>query len=361
MKTYFLQTQICLLLTLSIFVTSCNGQLKTNLLTDSSRTKQIIVERLLKIPKPRNVYQDATIDCGIQDKAGNIWFGSNGEGLYRYDGKTFTNFTTKDGLDNNIVYSILEDKTGDIWVGTKTGLNRYNGKTFTRITIILNYSLSFYPIQSHSNDPPLQNGVWCMMQDKSGKIWFGTDAGVYCYNKTYFSRFLDNQSIVNKDSLQLKAIFSILEDKTGSIWFGACIDEGISRFDGQSLINIVPQKAVGRVNRIVEDKNKNLWFSTSFNGVCRYDGKTFTKNIFKEKQGNQGNVLEDKAGNIWFDKTGGLGSYDGKTLKNFIENDELPNKNVFPILEDKSGNIWFSSYRMGLYRYDGKTFTNFSE
>ena len=55
--------------------------------------------------------------------------------LYGYDGKSFTCFTTKDGLINQGIWAILEDKTGNLWVGTReTGLYLYDGKTF------INYS-----------------------------------------------------------------------------------------------------------------------------------------------------------------------------------------------------------------------------
>lgn len=74
----------------------------------------------------------------IEDKKGNLWFG--GDGLSRYDPrravrKSFTHFTTKDGLLNLGIWMILEDRTGNLWVGTReTGLYRYNGKTFTNFT-----------------------------------------------------------------------------------------------------------------------------------------------------------------------------------------------------------------------------------
>lgn len=360
MKKHYLQTQIYLFLLLFVGITSCNGQNKTEIQAATATESP-------KILKPQGLYKEASIGTSIQDKAGNIWYGSNGEGVYRYEGKTFTHFTTKDGLDKNIVYSILEDKAGNIWVGTKTGLNRYDGKTFSQIPIIVN----------RGNNTSLLNGVWSMMQDKKGTIWFGTDEGVYCYNPStmigaggiHITRFLDDSNIINKDALQLKAIFSIFEDKTGKIWFGACMNEGISRFDGKTLTNIIPYNDVRRVNNIIEDKSGNILFATSFNGICRYepsallkkDGKTFTKNIFMRKKGYQGNILKDKDGNIWFDDENGLGYYQGKTHKILTEKDGLPNNNLYPILEDKSGNIWFSSVGMGLYRYDGETFTNFSE
>ena len=66
----------------------------------------------------------------LQEKAGNLWFGGSGRGICRYDGKTFTCFTTKDGLINDDVWSILEDSNGDLWVGMRnTGLYRYDGKS----------------------------------------------------------------------------------------------------------------------------------------------------------------------------------------------------------------------------------------
>jgi ligand-binding sensor domain-containing protein len=70
----------------------------------------------------------------IEDKKGNLWFGGR-DGIWRYDGKSYTHFTTKDGLINNDVWSILEDTAGNIWIGDRNkGLCRYNGTTFTYFT-----------------------------------------------------------------------------------------------------------------------------------------------------------------------------------------------------------------------------------
>jgi ligand-binding sensor domain-containing protein len=369
MEKHFIHTQSLVLLTFIVFVTSCSRQVKTELPKDSVSEQNSITTGMLKIPKPGGLNNMATIGCGIADKVGNIWFGSNGEGVYRFDGKSFTNFTEDDGLDNNIVYSILEDNAGNIWVGSKTGLNRYNksankstGKTFTQIPGLIANASANERSNSFNDNPPGNNGVWCMMQDKSGTIWFGTDNGVYCYDGLFFTRFLDNNDVINEDSLQLKSIFSILEDKNGSIWFTACVSEGVSCFDGKFLRNIIPYNNIGRTDCVIEDKNGNLWFCAVFYGLCRYDGKTFTKNIFKEKT-NFGptDVLEDNSGNIWFNTQKGLGCYDGNNLKILTGKDGITGNNTRPVLMDKSGNLWFSSAGMGLYKYDGKTFSSFSE
>ena len=69
------------------------------------------------------------VTCIIEDKKGNILLG--GDGLTRYDGKSFTAFSAKDGLSNPGVWSILEDKKGNLWVGTRgTSLYLYDGNKF---------------------------------------------------------------------------------------------------------------------------------------------------------------------------------------------------------------------------------------
>ena len=68
----------------------------------------------------------------LEDKAGVLWFATEKNGVWRYDGKTFTNLTTKDGLGNNSVFCIVEDGEGHLWFGTRdVGLSRYDGRTFT--------------------------------------------------------------------------------------------------------------------------------------------------------------------------------------------------------------------------------------
>ena len=352
-----------LLLTL-MFFTSCNGQSSYNINDKKSFTTEH--PKTLKLQAKNKM---ATIGFGMQDKSGNIWFASNGDGIYLFNGKNFRNYREEDGLDNNIVYSILEDNNGNIWVGTKTGLNRYNPnedskhkKIFTPIPIQLSITNIFSPTNLSNVNPRTENGVWCMMQDRDGTIWMGTDDGVYCYSGTNFTRFLDNKKVINNDSLQLKSIFSILQDTKGHIWFTACVYEGVSRFDGKNLSNIIPHENIRRTDRIIEDQKGILWLAAVFKGVCRYDGVRFANNVFGEEI-NKGpnNIVQDNDGNLWFGTEKGLGFYNGKTFSVLTEQDGLPIKNLSPVLKDKLGNLWFREANMRLYYYDRKTFFNYSE
>ena len=70
----------------------------------------------------------------LEDSKGNLWFATIGAGIYRYDGEVFTNFTTKHGIPSNQVTYLYEDRAGNIWIGTESGASRYDGKTFRNFT-----------------------------------------------------------------------------------------------------------------------------------------------------------------------------------------------------------------------------------
>lgn len=201
------------------------------------------------------------IRCSLMDKAGNLWFGTTGDGVYRFDGESFINFTTKDGLSDDCVWSVLEDDTGNIWFGTNAGVCRYDGTTISSVPI-LNATIT---------------GGSSMFQDKKGIIWFGTANGVYSYNGTSLSHFLENDSIVNKNGLQLKSVERILEDKNGNIWFCSGMEggDGVCRYDGESITSYKPNGDAW-VPYTLEDKDGNIWFSGRKYGYFRYDGSTFT-------------------------------------------------------------------------------------
>ena len=69
-----------------------------------------------------------------EDRAGNIWFPAEHAGLYRYDGKSFTNFHKEQGLDSGAIQSAFEDRDGRLWAGGYLGLYRLEGRSFIKVT-----------------------------------------------------------------------------------------------------------------------------------------------------------------------------------------------------------------------------------
>ena len=347
----------------SIFCTSGIGQVITNLPKENTT---------IATGQPTPIKRgQGNVHCSLQDKKGNLWFGTTDQGVFRYDGKSFANFTTRDGMNSNAVFSMVEDKKGNIWFGTNAGLSLYDGKTFAYIPLSFTKGDYVYPSSASNNETTTNNGVTSILEDKSGKLWFGTDNGVYCYNGKAFTRFLDNQSVINSNGLTLRLVQCMLEDKQGNIWFTTKL-EGVCSYDGKSIINYKPNDELW-FRGLLEDKNGNIWAGTRYKGVYRYDGKTFT-HILQNGSFDSYTVLsiiQDNLGNIWFgteagdeskrETEGGVWRYDGKTFQNISKKDDLSHPAVWSILEDKSGKLWIGTRNNGLCRYDGKTFTSFSE
>ena len=155
----------------------------------------------------------------LEDKKGNFWFASIGSGVYYYDGKSFQNFTTKEGLLNNGVTTIYEDRTGSIWFGTADGASRYEGKSFRNFKMKEGASrpdsahVSIYQ-QRLPEVSWMHNDVNSIIEDKTGKLWFGTRGYASVYDGKTFT------TITNKDGKSFANVRSIIKDKKGNMWLG---------------------------------------------------------------------------------------------------------------------------------------------
>jgi ligand-binding sensor domain-containing protein len=337
------------LLWVTMFLNPCNGQVKKSLLKGNETTSNTQPKLIHRSTNPGD-----NVHGGLQDKEGNLWFVTTGDGVYRYDGKSFAQFTTTNGLNSNNVNCILEDKDGKIWIGTVAGACLYDGKTFTEIKIPLPKSLA--PNKYHNT-----HDVFSIMQDKSGKLWFATIDGVYVYDGKSFTSFIVNEGVGGYKSSNNNNVEYILEDKAGNLWFGGRVNKGVFRYDGKSITNLKPD-GDNWAWPVLQDRKGNIWFS-NWNGAYRYDGKSFT--TFTKNDGlcsdGVSRITEDKNGNLWFAGGDGICRYDGKTFTCLTTKDGLANKGIWSILEDKNGDLWIGSSNTGLCRFDGNTFTSFSE
>ncbi|HZF99709.1 MAG TPA: two-component regulator propeller domain-containing protein, partial [Chitinophagales bacterium] len=292
------------LLLLAAIVTSCNGQTAT---TPTGYPK---------IKSNETSRGNHNIPCSLKDKTGNLWFGTSGNGVYRYDSKTFVNYTDKDGLADNAVRCILEDKDGNIWFGTDAGVCRFNpaeankpgSNAFTCYTVTGIGSGNFF-----LGKPVHRTAVWSMMQDNSGRIWIGTqEDGIFYHdpsaaNGTSFTPALDNPALVNESKLRLHAVNSIVQDKTGAIWFATWFD-GLVRYDGKRIESFKPNNEVWFAS-IFQDKDGVLWIGRRSKGLMRFDptekqsdGSPRFTNITQNGTLDSCSVdvlTQDRQGNLW--------------------------------------------------------------
>jgi ligand-binding sensor domain-containing protein len=265
----------------------------------------------------------------LEDRKGNLWFASKDSGIYCYPsaslstgGKYFLHYTTRQGLASNMALHIYEDRAGNIWFGA----SRYDGKSFRNFT---------------TKDGFPSNSIRLLLEDKTGKLWFGAQGeDMFVYDARLNGEVGQGKTFTvlkNKDGKTFTNVWGITEDRKGNIWFGATI---------------------------IEDKRGDTSFVSQ--GLWRYDGSTYTKVSQKGAYG----IIEDKNGNIWTtgaDEPQGIGQvwslsrYDQKSLYNkkpTVTEIKSQSGMLLGILEDAKGNIWFGSGG-GVYRYDGKTITDF--
>lgn len=372
MENYLNHIQVFFLMLSLTFCTSCRGQVQTNPLGNNSNEQKTISNEPPKMVKKQGIYSHIThtgprtdtsvsISAIIEDMKGNIWVTTMGEDVYCYDGKTFTNLTEKNGLLTNVVYSILEDKDGKLWFGTTNGVSRYNGKGFTNFpfSIIRGNSPT---IGFETSEPNPHTEIWSMLQDKKGNIWLGTTNGIYRYDGVTFTNVLELGTL-KSDITSIRAIPAIIEDRKGNIWFTSWF-EGLCRFDGKRITSF---KTEGLLNNdgLLQDKNGDMWIVERGNGINRYNEQTFERlfpNILVTE------MEQDKNGNIWlstFDRKSNSGNVilynpsTDKTILNFTAEKEIGSNIISCIFADKSGNVWFGTNEMTLSKYDGKTFTRF--
>lgn len=298
------------------------------------------------------------IVAAFEDSKGNLWFGTVGEGVARYDGKALTYFTTNEGLIDNVVPGIAEDKAGNLWFGTHAGASRWDGKAFTNF----------------GREQGL-TGMGCkILVDRSGTVWAGTNDGAFRLEGERFIPFDLPIPVIDKPSHKwVKGkVWALLEDSKGNIWFGRD-GYGACRFDGSSFTHFTKADGLcsNNVASIVEDAQGNIWFGSITSdfpkikegGVARYDGKRFTR--FTDVKGltesDMYMVFAERSGMVWVCPVGvGAYRYDGKTFTLF-DRTERPhltrNFGAQAVLEDSKGTLWFG-FSGGLFRFDGTMFRN---
>jgi ligand-binding sensor domain-containing protein len=342
-----------LLFSFLIILTSCNGQEKAKKHKDSNTSKPspTVVKNFKSVglaPDFDTTLVSQYIRSIFQDSKGNLWFGTLGEGVVKYDEITLTYFSNPDGFINNTVYAINEDKNGNLWFGTDQGVYKYDGKAFR------NYNQKDGLMHIDIS----RKGI---LVDKSGTIWVGTHGGVYRYDPSSDSK--GEQCFSLFPLLATINVAGIMEDKNENIWF-ASSDKGVFRYDGKTIVNFNEKEGLSEnyAGGIAQDQIGNMWF-TMKNGICKFDGNNFTEYTPKDGLGGTEfwGIIIEQSGIVWVTARGSTTRFDPsiplpntKAFTVFTPDDGL-NCCVQSMFQDESGNMWWGA-GSGLFRFDGKRF-----
>ena len=296
-----------------------------------------------------------------QDKKNTYWFGSWKTGMYRYDGKTLINYTTKHGLHNNRVDDIKEDKSGNIYfagMNPNSTLTKFDGKSFTKI------------IATPSNEWKLEaNDLWLLNA-------YQAKQKVYRFDGISFYELALPKPPKFTNPFE---VYSIYRDKKGNIWFGTN-PVGVCRYDGKSFKWITEEdvtefrnEGANGVRSITEDKNGDFWFNTE-NRYSVYDSLTIRNNKFYTRHESIGSldgkntsglkeylsIAKDNNNNLWFvTYRNGVWKYDGTKITHYPVQKDSKDITLFSIYKDNNGDLWLGTDENGAYKFNGKTFEKF--
>jgi ligand-binding sensor domain-containing protein len=302
----------------------------------------------------------------FEDASEILWLGTYG-GLVKIDQKQrkFQVINQRNplisGLSSYMISSIFQDENGDLWLGTSgRGLNHVSkeGGKVTR------YARNAGPGRRLIHDQI--NKVY---RDKSGNLWVGTGDGVNIRRagSNQFYRFCDREPRVSCGYFNGQQVYDIVEDSTGNIWFAS--SNGLHIYDpekGQirshsTIYNGAEILALRDVYRVLVDHRGWIWVGSSV-GLIKILPDEEPLEIFQAGILNQSSninnntvlsLLLDSENHLWVGTASGLNRYDSASNSFIYFSDpvELAELRIYGMQEDGNGNLWLSSDR-GLSRYD---------
>ena len=304
----------------------------------------------------------------FEDKSGVLWIGSDWNGLYKNIEKNrkFKNYF----IGANKIISHNQNNVFDIRIDYPLNnlllATRYNGINVLNLN---NNQSRFYMHDSKNPYSINHNKVRTFFKDRTGRLWIGTEIGLDEFiskDQTFIHYILDKNDPYGHNT------FAIQDDRFGNLWIGT-YGAGLFKFDKNTgkivhyLYDINNPNSLGDdiIWKIFEDKRGNLWIGTSKGlHIYDYENDRFIRHLHEPENPNSisGNkiltIFETNSGQLWFGTTAGLNRLD--TKENFLSQlqftrytteDGLPTNTIHGILEDDHGNLWICTNR-GLSNFD---------
>ncbi|HUX39017.1 MAG TPA: two-component regulator propeller domain-containing protein [Rectinemataceae bacterium] len=306
----------------------------------------------------------------LQDASGELWIGTNGGGVARLDrdSEAYTTWTADpdnpNALPNGKILSILIDSKKSLWVSVYSGgIQRLDPSTGT-----------WKHFRHNSADPSGLADDTCpyLYEDREANLWVATNSGLCLFDRAH-QRFEKIPHFGGIDSPDADIVYSILEDrKTSGVYWIGTYTKGLYRWDRRDGTwtrwshDPKDQDSLSDnlVNTLAWDRHGRLWIGTN-NGLDRFEDGKFVK-YYYDPANRKGlsssailSILVDSRGAMWLStRSGGLDRLetDEGTFSHYTREDGLPNNNVYCVIEDFSGDLWILT-QTGIARRDKSTGT----
>ena len=271
------------------------------------------------------------------DSEGNLWFGTNSDGLFRARKQAITAYSEADGLMDKTVYPIYQDRAGTIWIGS-VGLSKYENGTFSAIESTRNFVIT------------------AIGEDTLGRTLINNYGALYVRENDKFVPFEPGKLP------DLGFVYAIHSDLENALWIGG--EKGLRRFKNGVLTSFTAADGLAGIDVkvIINAREGGLWIGT-YDGLTHYKDGKFTS--WREADGLPSRTVrslyEDADGTLWIGSyDGGLARFKDGKFTRYSMKTGLANDGAFQILEDDNRNFWISSNR-GIYRVNKDELNDFAD
>lgn len=225
---------------------------------------------------PKGVAAIGEITCFCHDTLGNLWMGSYGMGLYKYQYSEdkFYQFKDKNGqfIPSDRITDITTDSKGNIWVGT-------HGSGFSKIEGINKDSILLKYYHCNTNSSPLgfkRHDIDVIFEDQEKHLWIARrNMGLYRFDPETNKTIRHNYAANKENTISNNFTISMCSDKKGNVWFGTA--RGLNRFNIQTkqFTNFTMESGLphNSICGVVSDKNNNIWLYTQ-RGIYHFTPST---------------------------------------------------------------------------------------
>lgn len=294
-----------------------------------------------------------------QDHYGFMWFGTDGAGLYKYDGINYTNYEydwkNKNAINSNLIYVTYIDTSNKLWVGTDEGLCLYNRNLnkFENIDLKNTFAVGYKNTIT----------VKSIIQDNVGNLLIGTYAhGLFKLNlKSFKISTIKLNSTLNSNS----KINCFVKSKKGIVYIGT--DIGLIEYDSssnkvqQATCNTKKIAVSDPIESLYIDVNENLWIGTMFDGLLKISGNQKTAKIERFRisenkilsvTGVNSNTVMCGTENDGLFLINEKGNVIHRYLNSKSDNHSLKSNSIWSLYLDKDKRIWLGYYNKGVGIFD---------
>ncbi len=286
------------------------------------------------LPTAPDSFEDAVEEV-IEDREGSIWITRYNGGIERLRDGLFLNYTTYEGLSENITHCIYEDKDSSMWIATSKGVNHFKNGNF----------------KYYGKDTGHLNGnlVRHIIRDRNGTLWLATYNGLTSIKNNKVRHY------TSTDGLPSNLIRYLYEDSHGNLWIGT--RNGLSVYKNGTFVNYNSSNGLSNnfIMSIIEPNPGEIWIATSGGGISIFKDDTFA--TLTTEQGLPSNVIfrmyKDADGVIWLATNNGLSRYDGSFFSDFRTDNGFLTSAIFQVVEDETNHLWITS-DFGIIKIDKK-------